>query len=62
LNRASQHVVKAVVALAQGFGLETVAEGVEDEETFALAAHYGVTHAQGYFFAHPGPLSDVLGG
>ena len=55
-------MVKAVVALAQGFGLETVAEGVEDEETFALAAHYGVTHAQGYFFAHPGPLSDVLGG
>ena len=60
-NNTSQHVVKAVVSLAQGLGLETVAEGVEDEETFALAAQYGVTHAQGYFLARPGPISDVVG-
>ena len=60
-DQASQHVVRAVVSLAQGLGLETVAEGIEDEETFALAAHYGVTHAQGYFFAEPGPLNEVLG-
>lgn len=60
-SRASQHVVKAVVSLAQGLNLETVAEGVEDEETFGLAKSYGVTHAQGYLFAKPGPISDFLG-
>ena len=59
-STTSQHVVKAVVALAQGLGLETVAEGVEDEETLALVAHHGVTHAQGHFFAEPGPISDVI--
>ena len=59
-NRASQHVVRAVVALAKGLGLETVAEGVENQETLELVAGYGVTHAQGYFIAHPAPVRDVL--
>ena len=59
-SRTSQHVVKAVVSLAQGLSLETVAEGVEDEETFALIADYGVTHAQGYLFARPAPVSQML--
>jgi PAS domain S-box-containing protein len=59
-SRTSQHVVKAVVSLAQGLGLQTVAEGVEDEETLGLVAGHGVTHAQGYFFARPGPIEEVL--
>jgi PAS domain S-box-containing protein len=60
-SRTSQHVVKAVVSLARGLGLESVAEGVEDEETLALVAGHGVTHAQGHFFASPGPIEDVFG-
>jgi EAL domain-containing protein (putative c-di-GMP-specific phosphodiesterase class I) len=59
---ASQHVVKAVVSLAQGLHLDTVAEGVEDEQTLALLVDYGVTHAQGNYLGRPGPLSEVLGG
>jgi PAS domain S-box-containing protein len=60
-SRTSQHVVKAVVSLAEGLGLETVAEGVEDEKTLSLVAGHGVTHAQGYLFARPGPISEILG-
>jgi EAL domain-containing protein (putative c-di-GMP-specific phosphodiesterase class I) len=60
-SSASQHVVKAVVSLAKGFGLDTVAEGVEDAESFALLEGYGVTHAQGYFIATPAPIAQVLG-
>jgi EAL domain-containing protein (putative c-di-GMP-specific phosphodiesterase class I) len=59
-NAGSKHVVKAVVALAEGFRLDTVAEGVEDAETAALLEQYGVTHCQGYFFGRPGPLAEVL--
>jgi EAL domain-containing protein (putative c-di-GMP-specific phosphodiesterase class I) len=55
-NPASRHVVEAVVGLAQGFGLQTVAEGVEDAETYALLSQVGVDFAQGYFIARPGPL------
>lgn len=60
-SQASHHVVKAVVALAKGFGLDTVAEGVEDEHCARLLADYGVTHAQGHIYAKPGPIDEVLG-
>ena len=59
-SHTSQHVVRAVVSLARGLGLETVAEGVEDDETLALVEQYGVTYAQGHFLAAPGPMDDVL--
>ncbi len=60
-SSGSQHVVRAVVSLAKGFGLDTVAEGVEDAETLALLEQYGVTHVQGYFLARPAPIAEVLG-
>jgi EAL domain-containing protein (putative c-di-GMP-specific phosphodiesterase class I) len=44
VNRASQHVVKAVISLAEGLEIDTVAEGVEDEETLAMLKRFGVTH------------------
>jgi PAS domain S-box-containing protein len=60
-SRASQHVVKAVVALAQGFDLDTVAEGVEDEESAKMLVEFGVTHVQGHLFGEPEPVSEVVG-
>lgn len=58
---ASQHLVKAVVALADGFGLDTVAEGVEDEASAKLVAEYGVDCVQGFYYARPGPIADTIG-
>ena len=58
-NPASRHVVQAVVALASGFRLKTVAEGVEDAETYELLLELGVDFAQGYHIARPGPLGDT---
>jgi PAS domain S-box-containing protein len=60
VSSASQHVVKAVVSLAKAFSLDTVAEGVEDEQTLALLEEMGVSHVQGYHLARPAPTSDVL--
>jgi PAS domain S-box-containing protein len=57
-NPASSHVVQAVVALARGFNLQTVAEGVEDAETLALLRELGVDLAQGYHIGRPGPLAE----
>ncbi|MDA0181610.1 EAL domain-containing protein [Solirubrobacter phytolaccae] len=59
-NPASQHVVRAVVSLARGFGQKTVAEGVEDAETLALLCELGVDYGQGYHIGRPAPLSDTL--
>ncbi len=56
VNDASRHVVRAVVHLARSFGLQTVAEGVEDAESLALLRELGVDFAQGYHLGRPGPL------
>jgi EAL domain-containing protein (putative c-di-GMP-specific phosphodiesterase class I) len=55
-NSANQHVVKAIVNLAQGFGCQTVAEGVEDAEALALLQGYGVDFAQGFCLGRPAAL------
>jgi PAS domain S-box-containing protein len=55
-SEASQHVVEAVTSLAKRFGLQTVAEGVEDEATLSMLDGYGVDFAQGYFLGRPGPV------
>ncbi len=55
-NEANQHIVKAVVELARGFGYDTIAEGVEDAETLALLRDYGVDYGQGFLLGEPAPL------
>jgi PAS domain S-box-containing protein len=57
-NPGSQSVVKAIVGLAEGFGLKTVGEGVEDEATLDLLRKLGVDYAQGYHLGRPAPVHD----
>lgn len=59
-NSASRHVVEAVVALAGAFGLQTVAEGVEDAVALELIGELGVDFAQGYYIARPAPLDQPV--
>ena len=59
-NSASRHVVQAVVGLAKSFGHQTVAEGVEDDETLAMIRSMGVDYAQGFGIGCPAPLSETL--
>jgi PAS domain S-box-containing protein len=55
-SQADQHVIHAIVGLAQGFGLRTIAEGVEDEATLQLLRDVGVDHVQGFHLGRPAPL------
>ncbi len=57
-NPANQHVVRAIVSLAQAFSLQTIAEGVEDEPTLQLLAKEGVDYAQGFHLGRPAPLGN----
>jgi PAS domain S-box-containing protein len=61
-DRASRHVVDAVVTLARGFGQKTIAEGVEDAETLAILGELGVDYAQGFHLGRPAPVERVLAG
>lgn len=57
VNPDSRTVIRAIVRLARGFGLKTVAEGVEDEPTMALLRELEVDYAQGNHIARPAPLA-----
>jgi diguanylate cyclase (GGDEF)-like protein len=58
-DHRDQSIVKTVIAMAQGLGLEVTAEGVEDLETIEYLAELGCTHAQGYAIARPFPAEDL---
>lgn len=60
LNPANQHLVQAIVALAQSFGIETVASGVEDADTLALLREFGVDYAQGYAIDGHSPVARLV--
>jgi EAL domain-containing protein (putative c-di-GMP-specific phosphodiesterase class I) len=57
---SSQHVVSAVVNLAQAFGMRTIAEGAEDEATVELLRNLGVNSVQGYVVGRPSLASESL--
>jgi diguanylate cyclase (GGDEF)-like protein/PAS domain S-box-containing protein len=62
LTRSPQdrHLVKAIVELARGLGVQTTAEYVEDEETLKLLNEYGVDWVQGFHISRPGPATDMI--
>lgn len=49
-------VVQALVGLAQGMGVRTIAEYVADRATLELLRGYGVDYAQGFELGRPHPL------
>ena len=59
-NTTDQHMVKAIVELARGLGVSTVAEFVEDGETLGLLRSYGVDYGQGFYIHRPEPLVGVF--
>jgi diguanylate cyclase len=59
-SQRQQHLVKAIVTLAKGLGIETVAEGVETEESWITLANLGCDIAQGYLICRPIPLPELV--
>jgi diguanylate cyclase (GGDEF)-like protein/PAS domain S-box-containing protein len=49
-------IVEALTGLAQGLGVDIVAEGVETEEQRVVLAGIGCEHAQGFLFGRPEPV------
>ncbi|MCU1391921.1 MAG: hypothetical protein JWM34_349 [Ilumatobacteraceae bacterium] len=56
-NPANRHLVAAIVSLAKAFGLQTIAEGIENEETLTLLRANGVDFAQGFHLGRPAPAT-----
>lgn len=54
-------IVQSTIELAHRFGLEVVAEGVEDQGALDFLAHLHCEWAQGYFIAKPMPANALQG-
>lgn len=50
---SDQNIVKSVILLAHQFGMEIVAEGVENQKSLELLDKYGCEWAQGYHISRP---------
>ena len=52
-SETDRQVVKGIVGIARSLNKLTIAEGVENAETLAVAKELGVDQAQGFFFQRP---------
>ena len=59
-DRNSKATVRAIVELAKGLSIDTVAEFVESEEIAQAVRKLGVDYAQGYHYGKPEPLDQLL--
>ena len=53
LDERDRIIVEQINSMAHKFGLKTVAEFVEDEETAKILVEIGVDYAQGYYYGRP---------
>ncbi|MFK3776115.1 EAL domain-containing protein [Pseudomonas sp. NPDC089406] len=56
----SQHILDSIIELSGKLALGIVAEGVETEVQRDYLARHGVDFQQGYLFARPMPLAELL--
>jgi EAL domain-containing protein (putative c-di-GMP-specific phosphodiesterase class I) len=53
-------IVRAIIALADAFGLQLVAEGVETEIAASTLLRLGCSRAQGFLLSHPLSGDEML--
>ena len=53
-------IVRAIVQIAKGLGLKTIAEGVETAEIMGLLQQYQCDEVQGYYLARPMSASQFM--
>jgi diguanylate cyclase len=58
-RRQARAMIEAMVALARALEVETIAEGVENEEQLAFVRKPGCNAAQGYFIGRPVPAAGI---
>lgn len=59
-NANALHIIQMIVRIAQRFNFEVIAEGIETKEQETLLLENDFLFAQGYLYAKPMPLSDLM--
>ncbi|MEO6013271.1 MAG: bifunctional diguanylate cyclase/phosphodiesterase [Devosia sp.] len=58
LTAADDFIVKQILVLARGLGIEVCAEGIETAESYVILRALGCDEGQGYYIARPMPEAD----
>ncbi len=59
VNEVNLAMVRSINDISHVMGKKTIAEFVEDDQTFAMLRNIGVDYAQGYAIDRPAPLNDL---
>ncbi len=58
-EKGNRAMVRAIINIANNFGLEVIAEGVETDQQVAFLRQYGCRKLQGYLFGKPIPAQEL---
>ena len=58
-SEEDQEIVRAVLRLADNFGLEVVAEGIETKRQLERLAELGIEYGQGFLWAKPRSVGEI---
>jgi diguanylate cyclase (GGDEF)-like protein len=61
-DRPSEHIIRAVLSMCHGLGIDVVAEGIEQEAQAKLLVEIGCRGGQGYLFGMPSDADATLAG
>ncbi len=60
-DRPSEHIIRAILAMCEGLGMDVVAEGIEEEAQADRLVQFGCGGGQGYLFGRPIDAEATLG-
>jgi diguanylate cyclase (GGDEF)-like protein len=58
-NHSDTQIATTILLMAQGLGLQVVAEGIETEQQYQFLNECGCEYGQGYLFSHPQPAERI---
>lgn len=56
---SNTQIAKTIMLMAQGLGLQTVAEGIETEQQYEFLRSHGCEYGQGYFIGRPQTAEEI---
>lgn len=59
-DKPSQHIIRAILAMCEGLGMDVVAEGIESEAQAEHLRAFGCQAGQGYLFGKPADAQATL--
>lgn len=60
-DRPSEHIIRAILTMCEGLGMDVVAEGIEEEEQASRLTEFGCGAGQGFLFGRAADANATLG-